>query len=229
MKPLKFLIYLTGALLLAAALERFMVAFGSSQALALLDPLLGIPLRFSVVLVGALELTVAIICLFGKRPGMQLGWVAWLTLDYFLFRVGLIAMECHSQASCVGTLTDPLHLARGSWAAIVTFFPVYLLASGFGGMAWLWFANRMAKTEKCYKISCFSCGTHLQFSRANAGQKISCPNCQAAVTLRKPDDYLRMPCEFCQRHIEFPASALGTKLNCPHCNKDLTLKELATV
>jgi hypothetical protein len=62
---------------------------------------------------------------------------------------------------------------------------------------------------------------------ARLGEKTACPQCQTAITLRRPEN-LKMSCFFCQGHIEFPAHAIGNKLQCPHCKKDITFKEPAT-
>src|ERR1043166_9400695 len=82
MKSIKPFIFLAGGILLTAALTRFLIAFGNAQVMSVPEPLLGIPLRYAVLLVGGFELAVALICLFGKRTGLQLGWLAWLGTNY---------------------------------------------------------------------------------------------------------------------------------------------------
>jgi DNA-directed RNA polymerase subunit RPC12/RpoP len=67
---------------------------------------------------------------------------------------------------------------------------------------------------------------HIRFDERNLSQKIPCPHCQTAITLRKPD-LLKMACFFCEENVEFPAQAIGEKMPCPHCNMDITLKEPA--
>jgi hypothetical protein len=135
-------------------------------------------------------------------------------------------MECPSQTTCIGALNDPLHLVRGVCGTIVAFIPLYLLAGSCGGIVWIWLGSRKPKSEKSYKMSCHSCGTHIEFNKSNLGQNIPCPNCQAVVNLRRPGEYLKMSCFFCQGYIEFPACALGTKLNCPLCNREIILKQV---
>lgn len=66
----------------------------------------------------------------------------------------------------------------------------------------------------------------LKFLIQNLGQKVPCPHCRNAVTLRKSEN-LKISCYFCKEHIEFPAHALGQKISCPHCKMDITLKESA--
>jgi predicted RNA-binding Zn-ribbon protein involved in translation (DUF1610 family) len=224
MKPTKMFIYSAGGILLAAGLERFIVAAGDAQVLALPEPMLGIPLRTAVLAVGVLELAVALICLFGKRTGLQLGWLAWLATDYAAYWIGALAANCHPQGTCIGSLTDPLFLARGATGWITAGLPVYLLAGSYAGLIGLWLERRRAKTAQLLKMSCPACGVHIRFDPRNIGQKTRCPKCQADLTLRKAD-VLKMSCFFCKEHIEFPAHAIGQKLKCPHCNRDITLNE----
>ena len=225
-KWIKTFILSAGGILMAAAVERFLVVAGNAQVLDLPEPVMGIPLRYSVLLVGALELAVALICLFGRQTGLQLGWLAWLATNYFVYRIGLLAMGYHWQGTCIGSLTDPLHLARGTVGMIVSFLPVYLLLGSYAALGQLWWAGRRAKAAKFLKMSCPACGVHIRFDERNLGQKIPCPHCQKAITLRKPD-LLKMSCFFCKEHIEFPSHAIGEKMSCPHCKMDITLKEPA--
>ena len=226
MKWTKLFIYSAGGILLAASLMRFITAAGADPALSLPEPMLGSVVRYAVLAVGILELIAALLCLFGRQTSLQLGWVAWLATDYVVYSVGLVLMHCHSRATCIGSLTDPLNLARGATGFIIGSLPLYLFFGSYAAMLWQWQAARQAKAVKFRKMSCSSCGVHIRFDERNVGQKIPCPHCQTAITLRNPH-LLRMACFFCKEHIEFPAHAIGEKMPCPHCNMDITLKELA--
>jgi hypothetical protein len=234
-KWIRVFIYSAGGILLAAAAIRFVIAAESSQVLALPEPMLGIPLRYAVLIVGGLELTAALICLFGKQVGFQLGLLAWLTTNLIVYRMGLLWMHYQPQGTCVGSLTDPLRIMRGTAGFIMEFIPAYLLFGSYLVLIWLWGskagrAARIVATDRhgsaaeLLKMSCPSCGVHIRFACQNLGQKIPCPKCQKTITLRKPDN-LKMSCFFCKEHIEFPAHAIGEKLKCPHCKMDITLKE----
>jgi hypothetical protein len=221
----RWFILSAGVILLAAALNRFLITTGNARGLSMPEPILSIPLRYGILLVGVLELAVALICLFGKRPGLQLGWLIWLSFDYVVYRAALFYLHCNPQTSCLGDPTDPLHLSRTILAPILPIIPFFLLVGSCAGAIWLWRAGR---ESKYLKMSCPSCGIHIKFLAKRLGEKTSCPHCRTAITLRRPEN-LKMSCFFCQGHIEFPAHAIGSKLQCPHCKKDITLKEPATV
>jgi hypothetical protein len=226
MKWSKLFIYSAGGILLAAALVRFIIAVENAQFLSLLEPLLGIPLRIAVLLVGTIELIAALFCLFGRQVNLQLALLMWLATNYVVYWVGRFWVPGQLQGTCLGSLTDPLHLSRGMPGIITGCIPVYLLLGGCMAMLGLWLEERRAQTAKFMRMSCPACGIHLRFDELNLGQKIPCPHCQNPITLRKPN-LLKMACFFCQEHIEFPAHAIGEKMPCPHCKMDITLKEPA--
>jgi len=211
MKWIRYFILSAGSALLAASLERFVVCASGAPALGLAEPMLGMALRYAVLVVGGFELTVALICLFGKQVGLQLGWLAWLATNYAIYWIGLYTIRIQPQATCIGSLTDPLFLSRGTPGFITAFLPVYLLLGSYAAVVWLWLEGRRAKAAQFLKMSCPSCGIHIRFDDRNLGQKIPCPHCQTAINLRKPED-LKMACFFCKEHIEFPAHAIGKSI-----------------
>ena len=87
---IKPFVYSAGGILLAAALIRFVIAAGNAPVLALPEPILCIPLRYAVLLVGAIEAAVALYRLFGRRIALQVGWLAWLAANFVFYRVLLL-------------------------------------------------------------------------------------------------------------------------------------------
>jgi hypothetical protein len=228
MKWVRYFILSAGAILLAAALARFLAAATQAQVWTLPDPVLGIPLRFAVLLVGTFELVVALICLFGKRLGLQVGLLAWLAVNFLVFQIGAYAMHCQWQTTGIGSITDPLQLTRGLTGIVIGFIPLYLLIGSGTASFWLWFGkrleNQLQEEAKTIKMSCPACGVHIRFEGTRVGQQIDCPQCKKSITLRRAEN-MKMSCFFCHGHIEFPAHAIGQKLKCPHCHMEIGLKE----
>jgi DNA-directed RNA polymerase subunit RPC12/RpoP len=238
MKWIKPFIYSAGGILLAAALIRFVIAAGNAQVLALPEPMLGIPLRYAVLAVGAFELVVALVCLFGKRVGLQIGWLAWLATNFLVFWIGLVWQHCSPQGTCIGSLTDPLRIYHGITGYVLQFLPFGLALGSYAAAVSFWFsadartarlagarqiADRRDATAGLMKMFCPACGGHVKFAAPNIGQQIPCPHCRVAIKLRQPDENLKMTCVLCGGHVEFPAHAVGQKIPCPHCAKTITL------
>jgi DNA-directed RNA polymerase subunit RPC12/RpoP len=222
-----------------AALTRFLIAAcNNMQVLSLPDPLLGIPLRYTVLAVGAFELVVALICLFGRHVGLQIGWLVWLGTNYIVVWIGLLATHIHPQTTGIGIFTDPLQIHRGMFGCVFAFVPFCLGLGSYAAAISFWFSNdarteRMAgarqlaaqrdATAGLMKMFCPSCGGHVKFAAQDIGQQIPCPHCRASMMLRKPDENLKMICILCGGHVEFPPHAIGEKIPCPHCAKTITL------
>jgi hypothetical protein len=137
----RYFVLSAGGILLGAALIRFIIAEGDAQALSLPEPLVRIPLRLAVVVTGAVELTVALVCLFGKRIELQIGWLVSLATAFVIYRIGLTWTHCHPQGTCLGSLTDPLHLARGAVGGFMEFIPFYLVFGSYAACLWLWLSK----------------------------------------------------------------------------------------
>jgi DNA-directed RNA polymerase subunit RPC12/RpoP len=243
---IKPFIYTAGAILLMAALIRFLIAAGNSPVLDLPDPLLGFRLRHAILAVGAFELVVAGICLFGKKTGVQAVWLAWAGTNYVVFQIGLVWMHVHPQATCLGSLTDPLHLSRGMTGNFMAILPVFLALGGYMALAAPWLpkpkvgqASSLSKVStsssqspspalpayvRFLKIVCTTCGGHIEFPSNFFGAQIPCPHCQSVITLQKSAN-VKMACPACGGHLEFPDHAQGQQIPCPHCQAQITLKK----
>lgn len=180
----QFFLWSAGALLLAAALERFLLATGSSQILALPDAVLGIPVRTALLLVGALELLVALVCLLGKSPGTPATLLTWLLLSGAAYRVGLVYLGCSVRCTCLGRFADPLRLAGGGLADLVAVLPGFLLA-GAGGVLVLTLRRQQTQDRTFLKVACPGCGGHIQFPAAGVDLKITCPHCGGGIRPQK--------------------------------------------
>ena len=121
-----------------------------------------------------------------------------------VFWISLLAMHCHPKGTCIGGLTDPLWFYSGTTGYILEFIPFGLVLGSYAAAVSLWFSNdsrtaRLAGRRQfaarrdaaagLMKMSCPACGGHVKFAAQNIGQQISCPHCQAAITLSKPDEY----------------------------------------
>ena len=196
-------IYSAGGILLAAALIRFVIATGSTPVLAMPDPMLGISIRFALLIVGGIELIFALICLFGENVKLQTGLLAWLSTCFALFWLGLLWMHCHLQGTCLGSLTDPLHLSRGVIGFIMQLLPLGLLIGSYAALFHLWFAS----------------GGGTQSRTVQMAAKPNTDRTAPAILVQ----FLKISCSSCDGHIEFPVHALGQKISCPHCANTITL------
>lgn len=215
----RWFVLLAGAVLLFSALSRLANLPWKAGVFDLDDPVLGISLINVVLGATVLELTVAVVCLFTRKTLLASGLIAWLALNFIVYRVGLWTMGWHHPYTSVFWLTDGFgfspHLADWLLAVAAVCFVI-------GGCLVIW--KSPWPVGENLRMSCPSCGGHIRFYASNLGRELPCPHCRTPIVLRKPDENLKISCYFCKGHIEFPAYSLGQKMQCPHCKMDITLK-----
>lgn len=222
---------IAGCIILAAALVRLFGVIKPRQLLALSDPVIGISLRYAASIIGCLELTVALACLFGKNIKFQALLILWLTTNFITYRSALIWMEYQPRCSGWGTLTNPLQLPL---AATDRAF-LFAMTSMFVGSCVITFSIwkqpsrslTAAVSDANLKISCERCGGHIAFSAECIDHSIFCPHCQESITLRRPRP-VKSLCISCHGHLEFPSHAIGQVITCPHCAISTVLQEPKT-
>jgi hypothetical protein len=143
-KTIRFFIFSSGVLFMAAAIAKLISAIGSARILDNPDPILYISFRKIFWIVGGLELLVALICLFGRRIQLQSGLVACLSTNFALYRLGLWLIGWHRPCSCLGNLTDALHIPPQTADTAMKVILVYLLIGSYATLFWLWRQRKKA-------------------------------------------------------------------------------------
>ena len=234
MKPIslpRLFVHSAGALLLAAATGMFISIWAGRGLIHPHEPLLGMSLPEFFWIVGGLELSIGLICLFGKQTTLQATLVLWLAINFAAYQAGLWWMGGSAGfKGYLGDVSAAFGISAGTADLMLKVLVLYLLTGSLVSLLWLWLKKESSALHgnlaSNLKISCPACGGHIAFSAGNLGQKIPCPHCRKETTLRKPG-LLKMSCYFCKEHIEFPSHAIGHKMRCPHCKNDITLMEQA--
>ena len=97
-------------LALSAFAKFWSAAFGAGSILKASDPLVGIPFGPLLLTVALVEVLVASVCL--SRSSINgLMAVAWLSTVFLAYRIGLWWIDWKKPCSCLGNLTDALHIS----------------------------------------------------------------------------------------------------------------------
>lgn len=83
------------------------------------------------------ELTVALVCFFANRMAAQVGLLAWLATNLVVYRLGLIWLG-QKPCSCLGNLTDALHIPPQIADTTMKIILGYLLLGSYTTLFWLW-------------------------------------------------------------------------------------------
>lgn len=137
-KIIKFFIASAATLFLMTAIAKIVSSFGGVRVLQEIDPLFGISFRNLFLGSGSTELAVALICFCSKQIWFPAGLVAWLTTSLVAYRLGLIWIGYHKPCSCLGNLTDALHIPPQTADTVMKIILAYLLIGSYGTLFWLW-------------------------------------------------------------------------------------------
>jgi ribosomal protein S27E len=225
-KHLSLFRFSAGTTLLAASTMLVISNLASAGFVLPQDPVSGLSMRLIFSLAAVLGPLATFLCFFSRQRWLVAAFVTWLALIYCCCRLALLWAGYRFTSPFLGPVADAFSLPPAWLARATDGLFVYLLLGGALCLIAIRREQILELKGELLKTSCPSCGGHLQFPSANAGQSIACPHCQASMTLPRSGS-LKMSCYFCNGHIVFPSHAAGTKMQCPHCKMDITLKEPA--
>lgn len=130
-------IYSSAVILVITSVAKFISAVGGdAKYLSLPDPITGIHFRSLMLAVGVAELLVALICLLRGLQNLKLLLIGSLATNFTLYRLGLWWMGWKKPCSCLGNLTDALHLSPQVADTIMKGILAYLLIGSYGLLFW---------------------------------------------------------------------------------------------
>jgi hypothetical protein len=119
------------------ALAKIFSALGHARLLAVQDPILSVGFGNLMVLVGLAELAVAFLCCSRwLSPQVKLALVAWLATNFLVYRIGLWWVGWKRPCSCLGTLTDALHIPAAAADTAMKAVLAFLLVGSYALLGW---------------------------------------------------------------------------------------------
>ena len=137
-------IFSAGVLLLITAVAKIVSANGDARILQMPDPVLAISFRHIFWIVGIVELLVVYVCLFDRHLELQSALVGWLATSFILYRCGRWWVGYYKPCSCLGNLTDALHIPPQTADTAMKIILAYLLIGSYATLFWLWRQKRKA-------------------------------------------------------------------------------------
>ena len=130
----KWFLLSAGAVLCVTGIAKVWSALGSSKFLEVVDPIVGIKFGHLMLAVGVTENVMALVCFFSKRQTLALALVAWISTSFMVYRLGLWWMDWHRPCSCLGNLTDALHIPPQVADNIMKAVLTYLLIGSYAAL-----------------------------------------------------------------------------------------------
>jgi len=127
-------------------LAKAVSAIGSARALDAADPLIGIPFRQLLLLVGLAEILIAFFCLFTDKRRFSLLAAAWISTNFLVYRLGLWFIGWQHPCHCMGSLAGVLHLSDQAADSIMKVILAYLLVGSYAALLSEWRRGRVARS-----------------------------------------------------------------------------------
>lgn len=144
MKLARWFLYSVGALLLLTAAAKIISGAGQATILLEHDPLTGFQFRALFRVVGGAEAAIALACFFSRRIWFPAGLVAWLATSLAAYRLSLWRIGWHKPCSCLGNLTDAIHISPQTADTAMKIILAYLLIGSYATLFWLWWQRNKA-------------------------------------------------------------------------------------
>jgi len=131
-----------GIIFLITGSAKIWSSFGNAELLQRFDPILNINFRCLLLIVGILELILALFCLLNKSKTVAITMVAFLAGNLLAYRLGLWWIGWHRACACLGNLTDALHISPQTADTAMKMILAYLLIGSYAILFWLWRQKR---------------------------------------------------------------------------------------
>jgi hypothetical protein len=138
MKAARLFLYSAAVILMLTATAKFISSAGSARILLDHDPLTDFEFRNLFRIVGGIEVAVALACFFGKRTWLAAGFLAWLATSFLAYRLGLSWIGYEKPCSCMGNLTDAIHIPPQTADIAMKIILAYLLIGSYTTLFWFW-------------------------------------------------------------------------------------------
>jgi len=138
MKIARLYYYTAAVVLLLTATGKFISTIGHGPILYIHDPITDFKFSNLFRIAGSIEIAVALACVSVKRIWIQAGLVAWLSTTFLMYRIGLMLVGYHKPCSCLGNLTDALHIPPQTADTAMKIILAYLLVGSYAILFWLW-------------------------------------------------------------------------------------------
>lgn len=108
------------------------------------DPIIGISIRNLILVAASIELAVAVICFYTKEILMSAMLIAWLSTNLLGYRIILALISYKKPCSCLGNLTDALHITPQTADTGMKIILAYLLLGSYTTLFWIWRQRRQS-------------------------------------------------------------------------------------
>jgi len=146
-KVIRLCVRLAGGLLFITGMAKIASAFGGMPVLKVDDPIFKIPFRYVFLIVGNLEVFIALMCFFNKQIWIRAGLIASIATNFLIYRFALFWIGWQKPCHCLGDLTGVLHISPEAADAVMKVVLAYLLIGSYASLFCLWRHRNISVNE----------------------------------------------------------------------------------
>jgi len=128
-------------------IAKLLSGVGDAKILAVIDPVMRLKFGQLMLIAGGVEVAIAFFCFISKRQILAVGLVAWIATVITMYRLGLWWMDWQLPCSCLGNLTDALHVSPKVVDNIMKVLLTYLLIASYMLLFLYWRQSRSVTEE----------------------------------------------------------------------------------
>ena len=142
----RYYILSCGVIFAVTGVGKILSAIGKARVLGTSDPLFGTSFSHLMSFVGSIEVILSLLCLsvFLRFRKIGLLIIASLSTNFLIYRVGLWLIDWQRPCSCMGNLTDALHISPETADTVMKVVLAYLLIGSYAIFFWIWRQKRKA-------------------------------------------------------------------------------------
>jgi len=141
---IRFYLKSCGIILLITGLAKIWTAFSKLKILFVADPILSIKFGHLMLMVGLIEIVLGTFCFFGKWTTFTSISLASFATNLLIYRVGLWWIDWKKPCSCLGNLSDALHIFPQTADSLMKALLAYLLIGSYVSLMFLWRQRKTA-------------------------------------------------------------------------------------
>lgn len=123
----RWYLFSTTSVLCLTSIAKLYSATGSAKILDLTEALLPLTNRQTLLLLGAIELVIALALVLGRNDAVKLICIIWLSSNFVLYRVASFLLVVGRPCPCLGSITERLPFKPAVIDRLLVCLVVYML------------------------------------------------------------------------------------------------------
>ena len=139
---IRLFLYSGGLVFIITGAAKLWTAFSKLKILMFPDPLFSIKFGSLLLIVGIIEVVLGVVCFARKRSMVVMMAIAYFATNLLIYRIGVWGVGWKKPCSCLGNLSDALHISPQTADSMMKIILAYLLIGSYVNLFMFWRQRR---------------------------------------------------------------------------------------